>query len=149
MSTFPSDWHTNKRYGYGRRTDGLTLVHYADNHWVLILGAQETKEGLSLLAGLRVYPSLTAALEAVDQQNPPEGWTFEAGCWKAPGWLVEPEPEPDGAGWYVRDALTGKKSSTVCWPASWKARRWCEIRNDRVGMNLRGPKPKGDDDEQE
>ena len=126
MSTF-SNWRTNVRYGLGfRDVGGLTLIRH---------------RGVFVLLTDRVLPveadSLTEAIAKADAHIPPEGWSHVVGLWLAPGWKVKSEE----GGWGVFDEEGTRKTKQVFERAD-LARKWCEVRNDRVGINLRGPKPK-------
>ena len=122
-----SNWTTNSRYSLGfREVGGLTLIQH---------------RGVFVLLTDRVLPveadSLTEAIAKADAHLPPEGWSHVVGLWLAPGWKIKRE----GTGWLIFGEDGVQKSKQLFERAD-LARKWCEVRNDRVGINLRGPKPK-------
>ncbi|MAH47669.1 hypothetical protein CMI37_17750 [Candidatus Pacearchaeota archaeon] len=122
-----SAWVTNKKYGFAsREAGGLTLVHH---------------RGVFILLTDKVLPvgatSFSAAIDKADSAFPPDGWSFVVGMWLAPGWKVKKEED----GWFVYGE-GGEQKSKQAFPRADRARKWCEVRNDRVGLSLRGPKPK-------
>ncbi len=126
MST-SSVWVTNRKYALGFREEGgLTLIKH---------------RGTFVLLTDRVLPveadSLAEAIAKSDMHLPPPGWSFVVGMWVAPGWKIQA-----GEGGWVIYAEDGKKKSKQVFGRADLARKWCEVRNDRVGLNLRGPKPK-------
>ena len=128
MSDTPtSSWQTNRRYGWAARMSGmLTLVAH---------------RGVYLLLSDKIVPieaaSLEAAIDKADSLAPPAGWSQVVGLWLAPGWKVQ----RDGEGWAIFDE-SGSRMSKQVFDRADLARKWCEVRQDRVGINLRGPKPK-------
>ena len=131
MSTPFSHWSTNSRYKYGFREAGqLTLIAH---------------RGVFLLLSDKVVPidisDLDDAIARADLLLPPPGWSYVVGMWLHPGWKVQPHPK----GWVVFGEDGEQKSKQVFLRAD-LARKWCEVRNDRVGLNLRGPKPKQGDE---
>jgi len=80
--------------------------------------------------------TLDSAIGKADTLHPPEGWSHVVGLWLHRGWKVQPVED----GWAVFDEQGTRKSKQVFTRAD-LARKWCEIRADRVGLNLRGPKP--------
>tara|TARA_Y100000310_G_scaffold13424_1_gene13671 strand:- start:495 stop:905 length:411 start_codon:yes stop_codon:yes gene_type:complete len=122
-----SSWTTNKRYGWAHREAGqLTLVFH---------------RGVYLLLSDKVMPieapSLAEAIAQADSHLSPPDWSYVVGMWLRPGWKVQ----KGEAGWKVYGEDGEPKSQKVFKRAD-MARKWCEIRQDRVGINLRGPKPK-------
>jgi hypothetical protein len=127
MSTKNTAWQTNRRYGYGFREDRmLTLVAH---------------RGVFLLLSENVEPipveTLDQAIAHADKTHPPAGWSHVVGLWLHAGWKIQPAE----GGWAVFDDEGDRKSKQVFARAD-LARKWCEVRQDRVGINLRGPKPK-------
>jgi len=125
-------WHSNKRFGWAHREDGgLTLIGHRD---VLFLLSDQ-------IAPLDAK-DLPAAMQEADQKHPPTGWSCVFGAWLSENWQVKPKRE-EGAvvGWTVHSREGEQKSKQVFDRAD-LARKWCEVRKDRVGLNLRGPKPK-------
>ena len=121
-----TSWQTNKRYGWAQRQDAnLTLVAH---------------RGVFLLLSDQIEPiavdSLEEAITAADKLHPPESWRLVVGLWLRRGWKVQKEAD----GWGVFDEDGVRKSKQVFSRAD-LARKWCEVRQDRVGLNLRGPKP--------
>ena len=131
MSDTPtSHWKTNRRFSWAsRETGNLTLVGH---------------RGVFLLLSDQVVPIVAATLEeAVDKADaviPPPGWNYVVGLWLSRGWKVQ---RGEG-GWLVFDEKGTQMSKQVFARAD-LARKWCEVRADRVGINLRGPKPKEED----
>jgi hypothetical protein len=124
-----SNWITNKKFGYAFREEGmLTLIHH---------------RGVFLLLTDKVEPlpgkvdSLDAAITVCDAHKPPTGWGFVVGMWVQPGWSIRKEESH----WLVYGE-DGEPRSKKKFPRADMARKWCEVRKDRVGLNLRGPKPK-------
>ena len=127
MSTLNSSWKTHKGLGWARREEGdLTLVEH---------------RGVFLLLSHEILPiqaaDLTEAISFADRKLPPAGWSYVVGMWIRPGWKIQ----KSGEGWKVHGE-DGEPKSQKTFERADMARKWCEIRNDRVGMNLRGPKPK-------
>ena len=134
MSTPTSVWSTNKKYDLAtREAGGLTLIKH---------------RGVFILLTDRVLPveatTLSDAIEKADSHFPPDGWNLVVGLWLAPGWKVTQQE----GGWVIFDEAGEQKSKQVFERAD-LARKWAEIRNDRVGINLRGPKPKTAEEETE
>jgi hypothetical protein len=130
MDTTTSNWTTNKRYHWASRKDaGLTLVLHRGK-WCLL---EELSGPLTLYAS----DSLATAILEADRRYPPEGWGYVVGMWVSNDWYIKPE----GEGWMIYDKDKALKSTHVFARAD-LARKWCEIRQDRVGLRLRGPKPK-------
>jgi hypothetical protein len=121
-----SVWTSNCRYLWATREQGnLTLVGH---------------RGHFMLLGEEAYDiwvkDLDMAIHEADKVFPPEGWTWAPSGWVSEGWAVKNGPE----GWYVcrgDDTVASKQY----YPRADLARKWCEIRADRVGLHLRGPKP--------
>jgi hypothetical protein len=131
MSTSFSSWATNSRYRYGFREEGqLTLIAH---------------RGVFLLLSDKVIPidvqELDAAIAQADLLLPPTGWSYVVGMWLHPGWKVQSVEK----GWVVFGE-DGEQKSKQVFPRADLARKWCEVRQDRVGLNLRGPKPKPTDE---
>lgn len=121
-----SHWQSNRRYQLARRElGGLTLVQH-QGRYALINRSIEFFEA----------DSLTDAIERADQMQPPKGWDWVARMWISRHWLVKPE----GEGWKVYNTH-GVLMSKQLFTRSDLARKWCEVRKDRIGLSLRGPKP--------
>jgi hypothetical protein len=84
--------------------------------------------------------ALEEAIAAADASFHPPGWELSQGRWEREGWQVLPEQ----TGWYVYRVADGSKerASVQEFPSADRARRWAEVRLDRTGTNLRGPKPR-------
>ena len=127
MAVKTSSWSTNRKYLWARREAGqLTLVGH---------------RGVFLLLTDKVQPitatSLRDAIAQADRLEPPPEWSYVCGLWLRRGWKVQPVE----GGWSIFDEEGAQKSKQVFERAD-LARKWCEVRADRVGINLRGPKPK-------
>ena len=125
--TTSSAWSTNVKYKWAHRDEGeMTLVFH---------------RGIFLLLTDKVIPIdstvLADAIAKADIAHPPADWTYIVGMWVRPGWKVRPGEK----GWNVYGD-DGKQKSQKNFERADMARKWCEIRHDRVGLNLRGPKPK-------
>lgn len=83
--------------------------------------------------------NLLDALDEVDKRYPPSGWSWERqkATWVHKNWLVV----QDNQGWHVQHVDAEPASKKLFLRAD-QARKWCEIRQDRVGMKLYGPKPR-------
>lgn len=128
MST-SSYWSTNRRYGWAKRVSGqLTVLRHRDSYVLL------TEQSTWLPA---IVDSLEEAISYADKHHPPEGWEYVFGLWLRQGWKVTPSDE----GWQIFDQ-EGTLMSAQYFSRADLARKWCEVRQDRVGINLRGPKPK-------
>ena len=128
MST-SSYWSTNKRYGWAQRALGqLTVIRHRDSFVLLGQGSTHLPQAVN---------SLEDAISYADKQYPPDGWEFAFGLWLREGWKVTPSE----SGWQIFDQ-EGTLMSSQYFDRADLARKWCEIRQDRVGINLRGPKPK-------
>jgi hypothetical protein len=128
-----SIWKTNKKYLWAYREQGqLTLVEHRKRFYLLSDEIQPLSA--SELAG---------ALQEADLLYKPVGWSVVVGLWVSSDWQVRPVKNDEGAvtGWkvYSREA---KQMSKQVFDRPDQARKWCEVRMDRVGLNLRGPKPK-------
>lgn len=142
-----SIWITNKRYSFATREMGqLSLISHRGK-WCLLLGfngtAAATEKGLSLYSAVFDVSSIEEAVEAADAYLPPDGWTYKKDCWVAGSWGGTKEGV-----WEVRRVikdhwmiygLNGELLSKRTFERADLARKWCEIRKDRVGLNLRGP----------
>jgi len=116
------------------RGDRLSLV-LTDTGWTAIKGQQ-----VHSVAAPPIAESLEGAIEAADALLPPSGWDRTPGRWQREGWSVQAEPE----GWYIYRAVNGalEPASVREFASADRARRWVEVRLDRTGTNLRGPKPR-------
>jgi hypothetical protein len=129
MPTAPplSSWTTNTRFGYACRSLGeLTVIEHR-SHFFLLSDKISRLEATSLLV----------AVEEADALVLPGEWRQVVGMWVSPGWKVQ--KEEDGWGVFAEE---GVRKSKQVFKRPDLARKWCEIRYDRVGINLRGPKPR-------
>ena len=121
-----SSWTSNCRYAWATRAQGnLTLVGHRD-YFVLLADEAYDIE----------VSDLDVAIQEADKVFPPEGWTWTPGVWTAAGWNVKPISK----GWQICRE-DGTVASKQHYARADLARKWCEIRSDRVGIHLRGPKP--------
>tara|TARA_Y100000034_G_scaffold119850_1_gene162048 strand:+ start:1137 stop:1547 length:411 start_codon:yes stop_codon:yes gene_type:complete len=126
-------WNTNRRYLWGRRADGdILVVGHRDEFWLLPDSVMPVRLAAT---------SFPAALEEADRRFPPTGWSYVLGFWLSPGWKLKERDDEEG--WEVFSEEGERRSSRV-FPRSDEARRWCEIRQDRVGRPLRGPLKRAD-----
>ena len=122
-----SAWSTNARLGWAFRAAGrLTVVRHRDVFFLL-------SEQIKPLKGT----TLSAAVQEADALHPPADWRYAFGVWVEADWQVK----PCGGGWHVF-SRSGEQKSRRSFERPDLARKWCEIRRDRVGLNLRGPKPR-------
>ena len=131
MST--SIWRTNKKYGWGFREQGeLTVVQHRERFYLLSDEIQPLSSS-----------TLNEALQESDLSCVPVGWSSVVGLWVSDDWQVRPRKDDAGGviGWSVYSRQSEQMSKQV-FERPDQARKWCELRKDRVGLNLRGPKPK-------
>jgi len=123
-----SNWTSNKQYKWAKRPTGeLTMVSHRGRFVLLAGGAPcgiDEKE-------------LDAAIEEADILYPPPGWEHDGEKWLNEGWALHPME----GGWHIY-SRAGEQKSAQLFSRSDIARKWCEVRHDRVGINLRGTKPK-------
>jgi hypothetical protein len=88
----------------------------------------------------RTTNSLDEAIENYDQEYPPSGWIYVAGEWRHGDWKIVPSER----GWSVYRSMDGEfeLASVQHFLTVDRARGWSEIRFDRKGMRLKGPKPR-------
>jgi hypothetical protein len=131
--TLSSAWISNKKYGWATRPVGELTVILHREHFVLLHGKMETL----------LHETLEGAMRAADQMYPPDAWSYVgttagAGEWSTPGWIVR--AGAGGDAWHIY-STSGDLKSKQPFARADLARKWCEVREDRVGINLRGPKP--------
>ena len=135
MEEYNSKWRRDAKMGSALRLgDKASLVLTAQ-------GWRVTTDG-------EVYPVIAApsasaleeAITMTDAFHPPAGWTYKEGHWLREGWHVRPEQ----SGWYVYRTTEEdvEKASVQEFASADRARRWAEVRFDRTGTNLRGPRPR-------
>lgn len=130
-ATLSSAWATDTRIGWGFRPDkNLTLVRHGEVYCLI--------SGDSSIEKLEEKEFLSALVRA-DHLYPPTDWSWQKNktTWCNKNWLVVRTNQ----GWRVKDAA-GNSLSTKHFLRADQARKWCEIRQDRAGLKLRGPKPK-------
>lgn len=121
-----SSWNSNSRYSWATREQGnLTLVGHRDYFVLLADEAYDIK-----------VSGLDSAIQEADRVFPPPGWAWGQGEWASTGWRVK----LGSKGWLIYRE-EGTLASKQHYPRADLARKWCDVRADRVGINLRGPKP--------
>ena len=130
--TMSTHWRTNRKYGYARRDDaGLTVIEHRGMMFLLSEN----------IVPLKATDFHQAVIEA-DALHQPEGWRCVFGTWVSEHWQVKPTKASDEKqGWLIY-SREGEEKSKQVFERPDLARKWCEVRKDRVGINLRGPKPK-------
>lgn len=135
MEEYNSKWRRDTKMGSALRVgDKASLVLTPQGWRVTTMGEVHS---------VTAAPSVSALEEAItmtDAFHPPEGWTYKEGHWLREGWHIRPEQ----SGWYVyRTTESGvEKASVQEFASADRARRWAEVRFDRTGTNLRGPRPR-------
>jgi len=134
MNELNSKWTRATRTSSAMRGDRVSLV-LTDTGWTAIRGQQTHSVPAPPIA-----ESLESAIAATDHLLPPTGWEAVAGNWEREGWTVKAEDQ----GWYIYRAINGshEPASVREFASADRARRWVEVRLDRTGTNLRGPKPR-------
>ena len=129
-----SSWARDYRKNTAKRPDGAEIARAPDGQWL-----RATGDSMVGAVGL----SLDEAIELYDRRDPPAGWKLVSGrTWVAIGWVVTKEEQ----GWQVKRASAAEADVRIATKTFFKtpdrARRWCELRNDRAGARLRGPLPR-------
>tara|TARA_B100001778_G_scaffold331431_1_gene335823 strand:+ start:2899 stop:3705 length:807 start_codon:yes stop_codon:yes gene_type:complete len=135
MEEFNSKWRRDSKAGTALRLGDKTSLVLTDEGWRVT-----TKGEVHSVAAAPIPSSLEEAITMADVFHPPEGWTYKEGHWLRDGWHVRPEQ----GGWYVyrlKDKAV-ERASVQEFASADRARRWAEVRFDRTGTNLRGPKPR-------
>lgn len=132
----------------GENGERITLMRQRGG-WHAMVGTQ------SHLIDTSAEVGLDDVIVLVDTLFPPNGWASEASedgptktRWVRPYWSVREQPDgtwrvfrtrsgQDGAG--REDLATSKPFRSAD-----RARHWVEIRLDRTGTNLRGPRPRAE-----
>lgn len=137
MSESPSSirWVRAQHTRSALRTDGVAVV-FDQNQWIALSQGE-----FYVLRVPSLAQNLDRAVEMADEMFPPAPWSVSSGVWSADVWQVH--PNGDGT-WGVFRDLEGtlEQASTQSFPSADRARRWAELRFDRGGARLRGPKPR-------
>lgn len=134
MSDTNSKWTRMAKAASALRGDRLSLV-LTDEGW------QATYKGaVHRIQAPPIGDALEEAISVTDISLVPAGWTYSAGNWMRDGWMIAPQ----GAGWniYKHTSDSKERASVRDFTSADRARRWVEVRLDRTGTNLRGPKPR-------
>ncbi len=131
-----SKWTRHVKTATAVRGDRLQLG-LSSNKWVATKGAS----AYPLRADAHESRLEQAICEA-DMTFPPDGWTFTDEVWSRPGWTVS--STQDGWNVYIVNGLPDdmRLASVRTFDTPDRARWWAELRLDRTGTNLRGPKPR-------
>lgn len=135
MEDCNSKWRRDAKTGSALRLGDKTSLVLTDEGWIA------THRGK--VHDIPAPPSSSALEEAIiltDAFFTPAQWEFNEGQWVRDGWLVRPEQ----GGWYVYRTKEEEmeRASVQEFASPDRARRWAEVRFDRTGTNLRGPKPR-------
>jgi hypothetical protein len=131
-----SKWTRHPKTATAVRGDRLQLGLSAKK-WVATRGASAY-----VLDAAPDESRLEQAIYEADVTFPPDGWTFTDKVWSRPGWSVSSGDE----GWNVYTVNgqphNSRLASVRTFDTPDRARWWAELRLDRTGTNLRGPKPR-------
>lgn len=130
-----SKWRRDAKTSSALRLGDKTYLVLMDQGWVA------THKGKAHDIPAPLTPNaLEEAIVLTDAFFTPAQWKFEEGQWLRDGWLVRAEQ----TGWYVyrTDGEDLDRASVQEFASADRARRWAEVRFDRTGTNLRGPKPR-------
>ena len=135
MDEFNSKWRRDAKTGSALRLGDKTYLVLTDDGWIAT-----HKSKVHDIPAPRTPNALEEAIILTDAFFTPPQWKFVEGQWIRDGWLIRAEQ----TGWYVyRTKEDGTDLASVQEFASAdRARRWAEVRFDRTGTNLRGPKPR-------
>ncbi len=135
MEDFNSKWRRDSKAGSALRLGDKASLVLTDVGWRVT-----TKGEVHEVSAAPSISSLEEAITMADVFHPPEGWTHKEGHWLRDGWHVRPE----NGGWYVYRTKEEdvERASVQEFASADRARRWAEVRFDRTGTNLRGPKPR-------
>ena len=134
MSDINTKWSRVPKSASALRGDRLSLV-LTDDGW------QATHKGkVHTIKAPPIADALEEAIAMTDRTLMPPGWEHDAGNWMRDGWRIQPQ----GSGWniYKTTDENDAKASVRDFTSADRARRWVEVRLDRTGTNLRGPKPR-------
>lgn len=134
MSDINTKWTRVAKAASALRGDRLSLV-LTDEGW------QATHKGkVHSIKAPPIPDALEEAITMADRSLLPPGWTQVEGNWIREGWTIRPH----GTGWNIYRTASEKdeKASVRDFTTADRARRWVEVRLDRTGTNLRGPKPR-------
>ena len=135
MEEYNSKWRRDTKTGSALRLGDKTYLVLTDDGWIA------THKGTAHpIPAPLTSNALEEAIVLTDAFFTPPEWTFVEGQWLRDGWLIQAEQ----TGWYVyRTSDEGMAQASVQeFASSDRARRWAEVRFDRTGTNLRGPKPR-------
>ena len=135
MEEYNSKWRRDAKTGSALRLGDKASLVLTSEGWRVTTKGQVHE--------ITAAPSASALEEAItmtDAFHPPEGWTYKEGHWRRDGWHICPEQ----TGWAVYRMKEGnsERASVQEFASADRARRWAEVRLDRTGTNLRGPKPR-------
>ena len=135
MEESNSKWRRDSKAGSALRLGDKASLVLTDVGWRVT-----TKGEVHEVAAAPSISSLEEAITMADVFHPPEGWNYKEGHWFRNGWHVRPEQ----GGWYVYRTKDddSERASVQEFASADRARRWAEVRLDRTGTNLRGPKPR-------
>jgi hypothetical protein len=134
MSDTNSKWTRMAKAASALRGDRLSLV-------LTQKGWQATHEGIvHHIQAPSIADAIEEAIAVADILLSPAGWEYAKGNWVRAGWMISPQ----GTGWniYKHTDDTKERASVRDFTSADRARRWVEVRLDRTGTNLRGPKPR-------
>jgi hypothetical protein len=138
MEDVNSKWRRDAKAATAIRGDRVSLV-LTDKGW------RATAEGAVFSIEAPPFShEMEEAIETCDQLPAlhPEGWIWwrSAREWIREGWVVR----RDNDIWLVLREVKGAlcPASVQEFITADRARRWAEVRLDRVGANLKGPKPR-------
>ena len=132
-----SKWRRDTKAASALRLGDRTSLVLGKDKWRMTLPDGSVK-GVSAPP---VASALEDAIRSADALYPPPGWEHSKGRWTRAGWAVR----ASGAAWHVYRTDGGGEeglASVQEFPSPDRARRWAEVRLDRTGTNLRGPKPR-------
>lgn len=135
MEECNSKWRRDAKTGSALRLGDKTYLVLTDQGWV----ATHKGKAHDIPAPLTLN-ALEEAIILTDAFFTPPQWKFVEGQWLRDGWLIRAEQ----TGWYVyrTDGEDQDRASVQEFASADRARRWAEVRFDRTGTNLRGPKPR-------
>lgn len=145
-------WKALGAQGYKR---GDIIVNKGKGRW--IIANPETWDILFHLDYAEQDEPWSAALTRIDLLHPPAPWAYApstahaSGIWSAEvngvRWSVvpvDPSQPPTVTSWAVERGTEEKSErvSTREWAVPHLAREWAQVRFDRSGLSLRGPRPR-------
>ena len=130
---------------HARRGDGVSIRGWtaSDKLSFRVVLSSANPEGYLLACH-----TLEEAIQSADEMKWPGGWCFNSQqkSWVCGEWTIAKGHE----GWIVEREVPNRKvgepererATVATFASADRARRWAEIRFDREGVNLRGPKPR-------